>query len=1254
MMTAIQESHNELDREKVTEFLHRTTKPGNPVSEASKAFIRENRARFEVQPTATPQVDLLVPQVSTPPPLERIDPRQVAPQVINELLAKQPPLGDVARELPGAIAGEVFDTSGFEEQAVGFGQANVMLHDLIGKAGRLGESGSARLSPLFGLPAEEESAFETGFRKVREFGEEGAIAVAPEDTGREGFLISLNRAAGAAPTTIATFAGASALTGSPVAGFAAVEALQASDKGAKASTIAATHGMLMGLTLGAFGTLASTEAAVGTGATFALDTALQGGSTEDIAASFFVGAGLSSVAAKKDGPSFRKALKAAKQIKVGVEQQAAIDAVMMHISVAEKKGFRPPTLNELYADTVDNLNPISRVVKTLHKISGTGERLATMDDAYKLARLQRGWHNKAEHFLRQETFSFKTNQGVGKSLQELLKPVENNLDQFRTYIVSKRVIELDRRGIKQPVDAKAARAAVKATETPEFIQAFADLKTYQDSLLQYLVDSGVLTSKQKAAMKQLNDDFVPLYKLAQTDSAGTGQGKKLANLFDPIKRIKGSDKPIIDPIESIVKNTYAFINLAERHAVGDALVRQAEKIPGQTLVRKIKPPVKPISVTKAEVKSFLGENAEAIRDVNWNQLPDVLQTFRQNATVSKGDPIIWVLRDGKRKYFEVDPDVHKALLGLDEQSVGMLVRLMSVPARALRAGVTITPEFAARNPLRDQWTAYIQSEYGYVPPIDFIKGVFHMVGRTDMLRKFERSGAGRSMMVSMDRAYLQKSLDQVLAEHNAGSLSKSILKHPVEAVRILSELGETGTRLGVYSRAMRKMQKSGITGKEAEISAGFEARRVTIDFGVHGAKTQAMSQLTAFFNPNIQGTNEFVKTLRDNPKRTSARVAASITLPSVLLWMANHDDARYKEIPGWQKDIFWIIMPDHISDEQWADMTSEEKAQGLSEDPLKSGIWRIPKPFGPGQVFGSLPERILDRIFLDDPDTIKEFSKTFFETNMPGFIPTAALPIIENFANKSLFLDRPIVPLSKQRLDPREQFGAYTSEFAKIIGDATNRSPAKLENLIRGWTGGTGLYGLDAIDAVMQQTGITDLPPAPKRAASDTPLLRAFAVRHPSSSAESIREFYDLYKKSETAMATFRSKMKPAVKMMQKKTALQAIGQELLPQEEADLQRNLQQVEKFIRKGDNEFLINHSPALSLTANQINGYQELIRDTRKNRRSSPGDKRIAIDAAYFDMIDWARGIVDTIEADKRASQLTPTEKELKVIRSLPGI
>ena len=108
-------------------------------------------------------------------------------------------------------------------------------------------------------------------------------------------------------------------------------------------------------------------------------------------------------------------------------------------------------------------------------------------------------------------------------------------------------------------------------------------------------------------------------------------------------------------------------------------------------------------------------------------------------------------------------------------------------------------------------------------------------------------------MVALDRTSLQKNLDDMLA-----SPLKWGARHPIEALRMISEYGEAATRLGEYGQAKRK----GATPREAALAS----RDVTLDFARVGAKTQAVNSIIAFWNATVQGTDKFVAMHKLNPR----------------------------------------------------------------------------------------------------------------------------------------------------------------------------------------------------------------------------------------------------------------------------------------------------------------------------------------------------------------------------------------------------
>ncbi len=785
-------------------------------------------------------------------------------------------------------------------------------------------------------------------------------------------------------------------------------------------------------------------------------------------------------------------------------QQPPLQRILSQISIG-KTDKAPRNFDELYTMALDDLHPLELAVKEMAQ----GQRIPASKDPYKLARLLRGWHGKAEAFLKHTPFSFGDYKDIpgAKSLKQILEPVRDNLDEFRAYVVAKRALELAERKIETGIYRSDAEAIVNLYEG-RFRETHRELLEYQDLTLKYLLDAGLLTPEAFAKMKVWNRDYVPFYRVMEnTKGQGTGVGLEA---YNPVKKIRGSWRDIVDPLESIIKNTFLYINLAEKNAVGRALVDLERSGEGLgKFVEKIPTPMKKTTVTPEEMTRYMENLAESL-GFEAKELPadmfDALEIFRPSAFIPK-DNVIQVWEKGKRSLYQVDPEIGRVFKALDRENVNMIIKLLSYPAQWLRAGATLTPEFIGRNPIRDQWSAFCYSKYGFVPGFDLVRGIFSMVKKDQAYWDFKKAGADHSMLVSLDRDYLQDSLGDLLQKYPV----RNVIKNPINGLRMLSELGEMGTRLGEFKRGLAKEAsrrdpwaaavQAGAEATKGEMQeAGFSAREVTLDFARMGAKTKAANALIAFWNAQLQGTDRFVRAFQDNPLGTSVRVAASITLPSVLLAIANHDDPRYKELPQWQKDLFWIVITDKT-------------------------VWRIPKPFELGILFGSVPERITNYILDQDPQAFDKLGDTLLRAASPGVIPTVQAPFVENWANRSLFFDRNLVPRSREDLLPEYQYSDHTTETAKLLSSVVGRfpgldqwkgaAPAYIENLIYGWSGGLGRYALQIADAGLKAAGaVEEKFQKPAATLADIPFVKAFVVRYPSAQAESIQRFYDNFEKA--------------------------------------------------------------------------------------------------------------------------------------------
>lgn len=682
------------------------------------------------------------------------------------------------------------------------------------------------------------------------------------------------------------------------------------------------------------------------------------------------------------------------------------------------------------------------------------------------------------------------------------------------------------------------------------------LYEYQKRVLHLLVDAGNLSQKQFNQITELNQHYIPFDRIMDEQIIGGVPivKKRFTKARAPIGRIKGSELEVEDTMESIIKNTYRIVDAADRNAVAANLAKlagtlpdkispvrvkmipiridpkeiltisrefrsQSSKImdevrtiteeggvnltgPAKKLEKVVKDALTHRGFSEAEANSFVlqikkgepitgeGITKETLRQtiretqhIIITQEPVESIIFRPSQFAPKGKVIEYFVK-GKRKYVDLSGNLFDAMTGLNETSASVMIKVLAKPAHWLRVGATITPEFIAKNPIRDQWTALMQTSFGFTPFVDPAGAVADIIGKSDIYNEWLASGGAYSGFVELNRPALKKSVKELRKPKIRKLLGKLNI---ISDAQDLSQLMEMATRLGAFKAARRK----GLTG----IEAGFESREASIDFARRGAKMGDFNRLMAFFNAGVQGLDKTIRTTINHPYQTAVKGIIAITIPTLLLYLRNRKEEDYVELAQWKKDLFWNFK---IGD-NW---------------------WRIPKPFLFGQLFGSIPERFFEFADTKDVKAFDDLAKTAIDSVTPvsgdpeaGLLFTALKPIIENMANWNFFLQRPIVPRAKEELLPPEQFTRYTSETAKQLGRWLDYSPAKIENLVRGYFGGTGQYALQGTDVLIngirRAAGEKVMPKRPKQLA-DIPLVKSFVHRPPTGSvSRSVNDFYE-------------------------------------------------------------------------------------------------------------------------------------------------
>lgn len=543
----------------------------------------------------------------------------------------------------------------------------------------------------------------------------------------------------------------------------------------------------------------------------------------------------------------------------------------------------------------------------------------------------------------------------------------------------------------------------------EYGEAQQDLVHFSKVTTSILYDAGVISKKRYKELQERWPNYIPMFRVFEDNEE--------VDFGDSLKHMHGSTRRIINPLDSIIRNTYDFVKKAEKNKARQLLA----------------------NLTRI---SDVGEYIEEVDNAKPNDKTTI--TFYEN---------------GERKYLQTDPDIVKAVNNMGREESNWVLRLLHGPAKIARACfTTINPSFALRNLIRDSTDATIYSKYGF-KPWDFVRGFLHAVHRDELFYEWLSSGAAQASAISLDRDYTQATLNQMSKTWKERLLSKEFLPAILEGMQMVGEYSEYGTRIAAYERVKKTL--AGENGPHPAaydlVSAAFESRDL-MDFARGGRGSRYLNNVVVFANASIQGFDKFFRTFdfrkpyRKESMKALARLFLCGMLPALLLAGIHSGDDWWEELPDWQKETNWIL------------------------GKVGNTIIRIPKGQDIGlRFFSNLIEKAMDR----SKHKAGDYFRPVWDS-LPDMIPTALLPIIEATANHSYFTGAPVVPKYQEKLPAYLQFGNETSSFAKFVGKVIGVSPRKVEHVLFGYTGNMGKGLLGVYDTIVGNQSLnTNLNEAP-------------------------------------------------------------------------------------------------------------------------------------------------------------------------------
>jgi len=454
----------------------------------------------------------------------------------------------------------------------------------------------------------------------------------------------------------------------------------------------------------------------------------------------------------------------------------------------------------------------------------------------------------------------------------------------------------------------------------------------------------------------------------------------------------------------------------------------------------------------------------------------------------QGKKLLQFYEKGKEVFYEVDDNgLSDVLMNLGPEESNWLIRLMGIPKRVLSAGVVNTPDYLVRAFFREGVNNFLVTggkdtgllrygqTVGEIFP-SYVQDQFRAIRENPELLRLSAAGVLGGGFYDI----VPDSLDSIITgKRSATATAEALLgygkRKSLSPKQMLFGLADWMHRAGSAEEAASFLQQyRGAKSEGLGEAAAIETARKLLNRSLTpGWKSIRIARaLIPFLQPRLAGLDALSQSTRAalggkgymvtpaQASRIKARVLG-MSIATVALGILNRTANREKfdKLEDWQKRTYWAI----------------PFGGAMGHDFLMP-----PKPFELS-ILANLADTAVGLFFGEDKGDLMHF----LEQNATGVgqslevnpVPQALMPLVEDFANRSFFTDRPIVTPAQAELIPSEQYGPATSQTAKTVAQTLGKvgafvpdaleSPARLEHFLRGYLGTSSAYILGATDAML-------------------------------------------------------------------------------------------------------------------------------------------------------------------------------------------
>ena len=456
---------------------------------------------------------------------------------------------------------------------------------------------------------------------------------------------------------------------------------------------------------------------------------------------------------------------------------------------------------------------------------------------------------------------------INKSVKELFSDLpKGKEDDFFEYMLQKHNIDRAREGknISFDFDSNQSAKAVAQFEklNPEFKRKSEEITKWIDDFMQeWAVKTGLIDGKSYAELRKMYPNYIPTNRIFADDEIANSFSnvtRKYVDLSSPIKKAKGSNRDIVNPIESIINMVDNTVKTAKYNEVG---------------------------------LSFLN-------DIETGKVGDIARVVDGDVPTGKNN-IVTVIKNGKKVNIEIDDEeLLKSLENLNKNTDGDIAKTLRKGTNKFKSLITnYNPLFSFFNGFRDMQNYFINSVEdnplkALARLVDSYAETFNlkkMVGveNTD-LDQFKRLGGGDSNFVSRDKV-------PGMAKEIASGKNKKI--RPLGWIEDFNNAVETAPRLAEFKNTIAK-------GGSLD-EAMYNGADVTTNFARKGDITKSLDSGVPFLNASVQGIDKVARQFKNHPIKTTLKGLGYLTAPSLLLKNGNEDNENYQDLSNRNKDSYY-------------------------------------------------------------------------------------------------------------------------------------------------------------------------------------------------------------------------------------------------------------------------------------------------------------------------------------------------------------